>query len=135
MDRFYGFDLGDAESAVSRLDKNENDVPEILPVNEAKSFKTPTPWCQKRYKTKLKCLQNVCTFACVAVALCVWISLLTTPPTNCTSTKSTQSPVRLPTDCGNTNTRNSSLAPYSFEAQFNKVWMSKNFAQTSKATC
>ena len=38
MDRFYGFDLGDAESAVSRLDKNENDVPEILPVNEAKSF-------------------------------------------------------------------------------------------------
>ncbi|MBQ1482813.1 MAG: Hsp70 family protein [Erysipelotrichaceae bacterium] len=38
MDRFYGFDLGDAESAVSRLEKDKNEAPEILPVNEAKSF-------------------------------------------------------------------------------------------------
>ena len=40
MDRFYGFDLGDAESAVTRLDKTKNLVPEVLSVNEAKSFIT-----------------------------------------------------------------------------------------------
>ena len=40
MDRFYGFDLGDAESAVTRLDKNVNNVPLVLTVNEAKSFIT-----------------------------------------------------------------------------------------------
>ena len=32
MERFYGFDLGDAESAVSRLQKKEQSVPEIIPV-------------------------------------------------------------------------------------------------------
>lgn len=40
MDRFYGFDLGDAESAVTRLDKTKDLVPEVLSVNEAKSFIT-----------------------------------------------------------------------------------------------
>ena len=40
MDRFYGFDLGDAESAVTRLDKNVNTVPQVLTVNEARSFIT-----------------------------------------------------------------------------------------------
>lgn len=40
MDRFYGFDLGDAESAVTRLDKNEDLVPVVLTINEAKSFIT-----------------------------------------------------------------------------------------------
>ena len=40
MDRFYGFDLGDAESAVARLNKKDQTVPEILPVHDAKSFIT-----------------------------------------------------------------------------------------------
>ena len=40
MDRFYGFDLGDAESAVSRLGKNDKDAPKILPVRERGSFIT-----------------------------------------------------------------------------------------------
>ena len=40
MDRFYGFDLGDAESAVARLDKKDQTAPEILPINDAKSFIT-----------------------------------------------------------------------------------------------
>ncbi len=40
MDRFYGFDLGDAESAVTRLDKNEDLTPVVLSINEAKSFIT-----------------------------------------------------------------------------------------------
>ncbi|MBQ6126338.1 MAG: Hsp70 family protein [Erysipelotrichaceae bacterium] len=40
MDRFYGFDLGDAESAVTRLDKTEDLVPVVLTINEAKSFIT-----------------------------------------------------------------------------------------------
>ncbi len=40
MDRFYGFDLGDAESAVTRLDKKTDLVPVVLTVNEAKSFIT-----------------------------------------------------------------------------------------------
>ncbi len=40
MDRYYGFDLGDAESAVTRFDKNNNTAPEVLRVNEAKSFIT-----------------------------------------------------------------------------------------------
>ncbi|MBR3348848.1 MAG: Hsp70 family protein [Solobacterium sp.] len=40
MDKFYGFDLGDAESAVTRMDKNKDLVPEVLTVNEAKSFIT-----------------------------------------------------------------------------------------------
>ena len=40
MDRFFGFDLGDAESAVSRLDKEDQTVPEELTVAGAKSFIT-----------------------------------------------------------------------------------------------
>ncbi len=40
MNRFYGFDLGDAESAIARLDKKEQTVPDILPVQDAKSFVT-----------------------------------------------------------------------------------------------
>ena len=38
MDLFYGFDLGDAESAVARLRKGQKEDPEILPVRGAKSF-------------------------------------------------------------------------------------------------
>ena len=40
MDRFYGFDLGDAESAVARLDKVDQTVPEILTVASGQSFIT-----------------------------------------------------------------------------------------------
>ena len=40
MDRFFGFDLGDAESAVSRLDKKDQTMPEVLEVCGAKSFIT-----------------------------------------------------------------------------------------------
>ena len=40
MDRFYGFDLGDAESAVTRLDKTKDLAPVVLTVNEVKSFIT-----------------------------------------------------------------------------------------------
>ena len=40
MERFYGFDLGDAESAITRFEKNKDTVPEVLTVNEAKSFIT-----------------------------------------------------------------------------------------------
>ena len=40
MERFYGFDLGDAESAVSRLQKKEQSVPEVIPVCGSKSFIT-----------------------------------------------------------------------------------------------
>ena len=40
MDRYYGFDLGDAESAVTRFDRNSATAPEVLRVNEAKSFIT-----------------------------------------------------------------------------------------------
>ena len=40
MDRYYGFDLGDAESAVSRLGKNDKTPPEVLTVREARSFIT-----------------------------------------------------------------------------------------------
>lgn len=40
MERYYGFDLGDAESAITRFDKNTDVVPEILTVNETKSFVT-----------------------------------------------------------------------------------------------
>ncbi len=40
MDRYYGFDLGDAESAVTRFDKNKDTSPEVLRINEAKSFIT-----------------------------------------------------------------------------------------------
>ena len=40
MERFYGFDLGDAESAVTRLIKGEDDAPGVIPVQEAGSFIT-----------------------------------------------------------------------------------------------
>ena len=40
MDRFFGFDLGDAESAVSRLEKGATGEPEVLEVRGAKSFIT-----------------------------------------------------------------------------------------------
>lgn len=40
MDRFFGFDLGDAESAVARLVKGEQKVPEMLTVVGEKSFIT-----------------------------------------------------------------------------------------------
>ena len=40
MDRFFGFDLGDAESAIARLYKEGQAVPEIVPVAGEKSFIT-----------------------------------------------------------------------------------------------
>ena len=40
MERFYGFDLGDAESAVSCLNKSDVTVPRIIPVGEVGSFVT-----------------------------------------------------------------------------------------------
>ncbi len=40
MDRFYGFDLGDAESAVSRLDKTISREPEMLDICREKSIIT-----------------------------------------------------------------------------------------------
>ena len=40
MDLFYGFDLGDAESAVSRLKKNSTQTPQVLDVAGRKSFIT-----------------------------------------------------------------------------------------------
>ncbi len=40
MNRYYGFDLGDAESAVCRLGKRDAGAPEVLAVREAKSFIT-----------------------------------------------------------------------------------------------
>jgi len=46
MERFYGFDLGDAESAVTRLNKTDQEVPEVLPVQEAGSF--ITAWAMRR---------------------------------------------------------------------------------------
>lgn len=38
MEHFYGFDLGDAESAVSHLKKDDPALPEMLPVAGAESF-------------------------------------------------------------------------------------------------
>ena len=40
MERFFGFDLGDAESAVSVLKKEKSDTPRILNVRGASSFIT-----------------------------------------------------------------------------------------------
>ena len=40
MDRYFGFDLGDAESAVTYLKKNEQSEPQVVPVREAGSFIT-----------------------------------------------------------------------------------------------
>jgi hypothetical protein len=40
MDRFFGFDLGDAESAIARLTKDEQKTPEMLTVVGEQSFIT-----------------------------------------------------------------------------------------------
>ena len=40
MERFFGFDLGDAESAVAVLGKEKTSKPEVLTVCDAKSFIT-----------------------------------------------------------------------------------------------
>ena len=40
MERFYGFDLGDAESAVTRIVRGEDETPQVIPVREAGSFIT-----------------------------------------------------------------------------------------------
>ena len=40
MERFYGFDLGDAESAVTRIIKGQDETPAVIPVQEAGSFIT-----------------------------------------------------------------------------------------------
>ena len=40
MERFYGFDLGDAESAVARIVRGEDETPQVIPVREAGSFIT-----------------------------------------------------------------------------------------------
>ncbi len=40
MRRFYGFDLGDAESAISRLEKGSKQLPELLEINGKKSVIT-----------------------------------------------------------------------------------------------
>ena len=40
MNQFYGFDLGDAESAVARLSKEASDTPKILRVGDNESFIT-----------------------------------------------------------------------------------------------
>lgn len=40
MNKYYGFDLGDAESAICRLNKRDAGAPEVLAVREAKSFIT-----------------------------------------------------------------------------------------------
>ncbi len=40
MDRFFGFDLGDAESAVARLEKGDQAAPELIAVQGEKSFVT-----------------------------------------------------------------------------------------------
>ena len=40
MDRYYGFDLGDAESAVSYLNKSDVTAPRVITVGEVGSFVT-----------------------------------------------------------------------------------------------
>ena len=40
MEKYYGFDLGDAESAISRLGRKDEGEPEVIPVRDAKSFIT-----------------------------------------------------------------------------------------------
>ncbi len=40
MNLYYGFDLGDAESAVARLKRNEQTIPDVLTIRDAKSFIT-----------------------------------------------------------------------------------------------
>ncbi len=40
MNKYYGFDLGDAESAICRLNKRDAGAPQVLAVREAKSFIT-----------------------------------------------------------------------------------------------
>ena len=40
MDRYFGFDLGDAESAISRVGKSSAEQPEILTIRDVKSIVT-----------------------------------------------------------------------------------------------
>ncbi len=40
MERYYGFDLGDAESAIARLAKKDSSQPQMIPVKDAQSFIT-----------------------------------------------------------------------------------------------
>ena len=40
MERYFGFDLGDAESAVARLEKDGRAEPAVLPVQDERSFIT-----------------------------------------------------------------------------------------------
>ena len=40
MERYFGFDLGDAESAVARLNKDSRSLPEIIPIKDAGNFIT-----------------------------------------------------------------------------------------------
>ena len=40
MKRFYGFDLGDAESAIALLEKNSEIPPTILEIEGVRSFIT-----------------------------------------------------------------------------------------------
>ena len=40
MDHYYGFDLGDAESAIARLNGEKDELPQILKVKETESFIT-----------------------------------------------------------------------------------------------
>ena len=40
MDRYFGFDLGDAESALTYLKKDEKAEPQVIPIREAGSFIT-----------------------------------------------------------------------------------------------
>ena len=41
MDRYYGFDLGDAESAVSYLNKKDAAAPRVLTVREEVIIRRP----------------------------------------------------------------------------------------------
>ena len=40
MDRYFGFDLGDAESAIARLEEKDKKAPEIIRIKDAQSFIT-----------------------------------------------------------------------------------------------
>ena len=46
MDKFYGFDLGDAESAVTLLNKTDQETPEVLKIGETGSFITAYALCR-----------------------------------------------------------------------------------------
>ena len=40
MERYFGFDLGDAESAIARLGREEHTEPEVLPIKDSRSLVT-----------------------------------------------------------------------------------------------